>query len=114
MLSFLTDYLNPKDIIIKYKFDTNAFDMLCNEIITQTNKSFIEPGEMIGIVTAQSLGEPLTQMTLNTFHRAGSGVKGMGGIPRLTEIMNMTKIPKEPFMYLYLLPEYRNNLDIAQ
>lgn len=51
-------------------------------------KSLIDPGEAVGIVAAQSVGEPSTQMTLNTFHLAGHSAKNVTlGIPRLREIV---------------------------
>ncbi|GJN38816.1 hypothetical protein PR202_gb27892 [Eleusine coracana subsp. coracana] len=60
--------------------------------------SLVDPGEAVGVVAAQSIGEPSTQMTLNTFHLAGSG--GMNvtlGIPRLKEIL-MTGSASTPVM----------------
>ena len=51
------------------------------------------PGESIGTVAAQSIGEPTTQMTLNTFHFAGVSAKNVTlGVPRLTEIINISKV----------------------
>lgn len=51
-------------------------------------KSLVEPGEAVGIVAGQSVGEPSTQMTLNTFHLAGHSAKNVTlGIPRLREIL---------------------------
>lgn len=51
-------------------------------------KSIAHPGENVGTVAAQSVGEPSTQMTLNTFHLAGHGGANMTlGIPRLKEIL---------------------------
>ena len=51
-------------------------------------KSLAEPGEAVGLLAAQSVGEPSTQMTLNTFHFAGFGAKNVTlGIPRLREII---------------------------
>ena len=48
------------------------------------------PGEVVGTVAAQSIGEPTTQMTLNTFHFAGVSAKNVTlGVPRLTEIINI-------------------------
>ncbi|KAJ2542894.1 hypothetical protein GGF49_002527, partial [Coemansia sp. RSA 1853] len=50
--------------------------------------SLIEPGESVGLIAAQGIGEPSTQMTLNTFHLAGFGAKNVTlGIPRLREIV---------------------------
>ena len=51
-------------------------------------KSVVDPGENVGTIAAQSIGEPSTQMTLNTFHLAGHGGANMTlGIPRINEIL---------------------------
>ena len=64
------------------------------------------PGEMIGTVAAQSIGEPTTQMTLNTFHFAGVSAKNVTlGVPRLTEIINIAKNIKTPSLSVYLTGE---------
>ena len=70
-------------------------------------KSTMEPGEAVGVVAGQSIGEPSTQMTLNTFHLAGHAAKNVTlGIPRLREIvMTASKAIKTPTMSLHLIPE---------
>ena len=67
--------------------------------------SLVEPGEAVGLLAAQSIGEPSTQMTLNTFHFAGFGAKNVTlGIPRLREIiMTASSNIKTPMMRLPLL-----------
>ena len=67
-------------------------------------KSVIDPGEAVGIVAAQSVGEPSTQMTLNTFHLAGHSSKNVTlGIPRLREIvMTASANISTPQMSVYL------------
>jgi DNA-directed RNA polymerase I subunit RPA1 len=68
-------------------------------------RALVQPGEPVGVVAAQSIGEPSTQMTLNTFHLAGSGGANVTlGIPRLREIV-MTASPaiKTPLMTLPIL-----------
>jgi len=72
----------------------------------------IAPGEAIGIVTAQSFGEPSTQMALNVFHF--SGVQEMQitlGLPRLIEIFDARKNPSTPLMEIYLESEANNEKD---
>jgi DNA-directed RNA polymerase I subunit RPA1 len=66
-------------------------------------KSLIEPGEAVGVVAGQSIGEPSTQMTLNTFHLAGHSSKNVTlGIPRLREIvMTASANISTPSMTLY-------------
>jgi len=68
-------------------------------------KSIVQPGEVVGVIAAQAIGEPATQMTLNTFHLAGYGGTNVTlGIPRLREILIIaTKTPMTPMMKLPLV-----------
>ncbi len=69
--------------------------------------SRVEPGEASGIVAAQSIGEPGTQMTLRTFHFAGVRERDVTlGLPRLMELVDARKIPATPSMDIYLVKEY--------
>ena len=70
-------------------------------------RSLVDPGEAVGVVAAQSVGEPSTQMTLNTFHLAGHSAKNVTlGIPRLREIvMTASQNISTPMMTLKLIPE---------
>ena len=70
-------------------------------------KSVIEPGDAVGVIAGQSIGEPSTQMTLNTFHLAGHSTKNVTlGIPRLREIvMTASRSISTPQMTLHLIPE---------
>ena len=71
--------------------------------IKRINRSIIEPGEAIGALTAQSIGEPATQMTLKTFHFAGiSSMSITQGVPRVNEIINNTKNIATPIITIYL------------
>eukprot|EP00548_Thalassiothrix_antarctica_P002369 CAMPEP_0194143518 /NCGR_PEP_ID=MMETSP0152-20130528/12684_1 /TAXON_ID=1049557 /ORGANISM="Thalassiothrix antarctica, Strain L6-D1" /LENGTH=1793 /DNA_ID=CAMNT_0038842973 /DNA_START=122 /DNA_END=5503 /DNA_ORIENTATION=+ len=68
-------------------------------IATKYGAALCHPGEAVGSIAAQSIGEPSTQMTLNTFHLAGSGANVTLGIPRLREIiMTASKVLKTPAM----------------
>ncbi len=64
--------------------------------------SLITPNEAIGVITAQSVGEPSTQMTLNTFHFAGVATESVEGLPRLIEILDAKKNLSLPQMRIYL------------
>jgi DNA-directed RNA polymerase II subunit RPB1 len=71
---------------------------------------------MVGPLAAQSIGEPSTQLTLNTFHMAGVGGKAVVttmGVPRIEEILSVTKKIKTPSMTIYLKPEYAQNEKIV-
>ncbi len=73
----------------------------------------LEPGEAIGVITAQSFGEPSTQMVLRTFHFAGvSEMQVTQGLPRLIEIFDARKKPSSPRMEIYLKKEYNNEKDV--
>lgn len=67
------------------------------------NKFRITPGEMCGIIASQAIGEASTQLCLNTFHSSGISTKNVNlGIPRLNELLNVSKNIKSPSMTCYL------------
>lgn len=73
------------------------------------------PGEMVGALAAQSLGEPATQMTLNTFHYAGVSAKNVTlGVPRLKELINISKRPKTPSLTVFLLGQAARDAERAK
>jgi len=76
----------------------------------------VSPGEAVGLLAAQSIGEPSTQMTLNTFHLAGRGDLNVTlGIPRLREIlMTASKLISTPSMTLPLLVPTEENAKILK
>lgn len=75
----------------------------------------ISPGEAIGVITAESFGEPGTQMTLNTFHFAGvAEVNVTLGLPRLIEILDARQDLKTPAMEICLNKEYSKNVDTVR
>ncbi|MGC8994249.1 MAG: DNA-directed RNA polymerase subunit A'' [Pyrobaculum sp.] len=77
--------------------------------------SLVDPGEAIGIVTAQSIGEPGTQMILRSFHYAGLREFSMArGLPRLIEVVDARRTPSTPLMYIYLKPPYNKSREAAE
>lgn len=87
----------------EFRLTTEAFEWLVGEIETRFQQAQVAPGEMVGALAAQSLGEPATQMTLNTFHYAGVSAKNVTlGVPRLKEIINISKKPKTPSLTVFL------------
>ena len=82
---------------------------------TELAKSRIDPFEAAGIVTAQSLGEPGTQMTMRTFHYAGvATVNVTQGLPRIIEIVDARKVPNTPTMKIYLQEGIKATAEDAQ
>jgi DNA-directed RNA polymerase II subunit RPB1 len=99
--------------IISHDYSSVNLKIIHNYISQQYRKSFITPGDMVGTLTAQSLGEPVTQLTLNTFHSAGISAKNVTlGVPRFKELINVAKNIKSPSMKLYTLNDL-NNHDLA-
>ena len=97
-------HLNPKILITEFKIQQYEYEIIYDNIVSLFDKAKISPGEMVGIVAAQSIGEPATQMTLNTFHFAGVSAKSnvTRGIPRLTELLHISKNMKSPSAKIFL------------
>jgi hypothetical protein len=102
-------------VLREYKLTGQSFNWLVEEIESRFHRALAQPGEMVGTVAAQSLGEPTTQMTLNTFHNAGVAAKNVTlGVPRLTEIINIAKNIKTPSLTIYLQKEAGQDQDLAK
>ena len=85
-----------------------------NDAYTALDKASIDPFEAAGIITAQSIGEPGTQMTMRTFHYAGvATVNVTQGLPRIIEIVDARKVPSTPTMIIRLMPD-KNSPEEAQ
>jgi DNA-directed RNA polymerase II subunit RPB1 len=100
-------YLSPRDLLIQKRFHRKGIILLLEHILLCYKQSIVHPGEMVGIISGQSIGEPSTQLTLNTFHNAGVSSKSnvTRGIPRIEEILRLTKNPKNPSMTVFLKPQ---------
>lgn len=89
-------------------------EAVCKKGLLLYNKAKVEPGQAVGIVTAQSIGEPGTQMTLRTFHFAGIRERNVTlGLPRLIELVDARKKPVTPTMDIYLDEENRTSREGA-
>ena len=96
------------------KLKTKLKDII-SKTLTEYEKNFIDPAEACGIIAAQSIGEPGTQMTMRTFHYAGvAEINVTLGLPRLIEIVDARSIPSTPMMNIYLRDEYRLSADLAK
>jgi DNA-directed RNA polymerase II subunit RPB1 len=97
-------YLTPKDLLINKRFHRAALVMLLETVVLKYKQAIVHPGEMVGVIAGQSLGEPTTQLTLNTFHLSGVASKSnvTRGVPRIEEILRLTKNPKNPSLTVYL------------
>ena len=114
--ALLRFYLSPTKLIVQDRFTESAFDTLCEALVTKNWQAWAQPGEHVGIIAAQSIGEPSTQMTLNTFHLAGVASKSnvTRGVPRLKELLKVTQNPKAVSLTIPLKPEFRNSKEKAR
>jgi DNA-directed RNA polymerase subunit A" len=105
----LKNYLTGKDI------SAEKFDSVLARVLTEYQNTRIEACEAVGVIAAQSIGEPGTQMTMRTFHYAGvAEINVTLGLPRLIEIMDARKEPSTPTMTIYLKTEYSGDRDLAR
>lgn len=94
---------------------SEQFERIVEMISNEYQKSRIEPCEAVGVVAAQSIGEPGTQMTMRTFHYAGvAEINVTLGLPRLIEIMDARREPSTPTMAVYLLDDWAFDRDRAR
>ncbi len=119
-LKTVEDQLTPilmdqlKQSLAKADLTKEGVDKATALTAEQYKKALMEPGEAVGIVAAQSIGEPGTQMTLRTFHYAGVKEQNVTlGLPRLIEIVDARRIPSTPIMTIYLTEEYRKSKELA-
>ncbi|KAI0344206.1 beta and beta-prime subunits of DNA dependent RNA-polymerase [Trametopsis cervina] len=102
-------------VLERYHLNREAFEWVLGEVESKFNQSVAHPGEMCGTLAAQSIGEPATQMTLNTFHYAGVSSKNVTlGVPRLKEIINVATNIKTPSLSVYLQPEFAKDAKLAK
>nr|MDO8119261.1 DNA-directed RNA polymerase subunit A'' [Candidatus Sigynarchaeota archaeon] len=100
---------------LKEKLSEEQVDYLVLNLLKSYEYSKIVPSEAVGVIAAQSIGEPGTQMTLRTFHYAGVREFSVTqGLPRLMELVDARRNPKTPIMYVYLEPEYSKTEEDAR
>lgn len=88
---------------------------ILDRTVDEYKKSRVEPGEAVGLVSAESIGEPGTQMTLNTFHFAGVAEMNVTtGLPRIIEILDGRKDISTPMMEIFLKKPYSAGTDIKK
>ncbi|HET6581185.1 MAG TPA: DNA-directed RNA polymerase subunit A'' [Methanoregula sp.] len=105
----LHKFLDDKEIT------DSQFRLILERVLKEYLSTRIEACEAVGVIAAQSIGEPGTQMTMRTFHYAGvAEINVTLGLPRLIEIMDARKEPSTPTMTVYLEDEYCNDRDRAR
>ncbi len=109
-------YLSPKELLVVKRFNRKTLIALLEMITSIYKNAIVAPGEMVGLIAAQSIGEPTTQMTLNTFHFAGVASKSnvTRGVPRIEEILSLSENPKNPSVNIYLPKDQEGSRESAQ
>jgi DNA-directed RNA polymerase subunit A" len=101
-----------ENVAAELKLSEEKKRKLIEEVERVYLNSRFEPGEAIGILTAQSISEPATQLTMRTYHLAGAaGIKVTFGLPRLVEIFDAKRNIETPMMTIYLKKEYNTKED---
>ena len=108
-------HLTPKNLLITKRFHRKALILLLETIELKYKQAIVHPGEMVGVIAGQSIGEPTTQLTLNTFHLSGVASKSnvTRGVPRIEEILRLTKNPKNPSATIFLKEQDQHDKDTA-
>jgi len=110
MSSIVMFMMCPKEMIFRHRFNKTALNFITQFIRSKYQQTRVSPGEMVGPLAAQSIGEVSTQLTLNTFHTAGkASAVTTGGVSRLKELMANSKKIKTPSISVYLDDEYRKD-----
>lgn len=101
-----------EEVVKEKRLNKEQREKLVREVKRYYINSRVEPGEVVGIIAAQSISEPATQMTMRTYHFAGSaGVKVTYGLPRLIEIFDAKRELETPVMTIFLKREFNNKDD---
>ncbi len=94
---------NLEKALFENRLSKDGVEKVMKKVLDLIDRALAEPGEAVGVVTAQSIGEPGTQMTLRTFHFAGVKERNVTlGLPRLIELVDARKKPVTPTMDIYL------------
>lgn len=93
----------------------DQLDEIIDHVKQSYEDSLVQPGEAVGTVAAQSIGEPGTQMTLRTFHHAGVAELDVTlGLPRLIEIVDARRSPDNPLMEIHLKKKHAKDREKAR
>ena len=104
-----------RDRLVDRRLTSAQLNRIIKEVEIAYDYSLVEPGEAVGAVAAQSIGEPGTQMTLKTFHFAGVAEFNVTlGLPRLIEIVDARRNPSTPTMNVFLEEKHRTDEKFAR
>jgi DNA-directed RNA polymerase II subunit RPB1 len=102
--SLVLNRMNSKKLLFDYNINSKTLDLLLNNIKLKFNNALLSPGESIGIIAAQSIGEPTTQLTLDTFHTVGMTDKKpvVNAVQRIKEVIGLLRDPPSSSNTIYI------------
>jgi len=110
ILEDIQDYMDKKGNVNQAKLKK-----ILDNTLEEYKNAKVQSGESVGLISAESIGEPGTQMTLNTFHFAGVAEMNVTlGLPRIIEILDGRKNLQTPAMEIYLKAPYSKGKDIKE
>lgn len=110
-----TIYKEAAEKVEEHGISKSDFPLMMDLINDRFDNRRVDPKESVGILSAQSIGEPGTQMTMKTFHYAGvAEVNVTQGLPRMIEVVDARKVPSTPMMEVHLKDEYKKDRDKAK
>ena len=111
----MTTLATLKKDVMEVGVTKKELEEIIERVMADYNYACVEPCEAVGVVSAQSIGEPGTQMTMRTFHYAGvAEINVTLGLPRLIEIVDARKTPSTPMMTVALDEGYATDRDLAR
>jgi DNA-directed RNA polymerase II subunit RPB1 len=114
-LAYLRSVLSLKAIAVQYKLTRAGLAWLADDMVRGYRRSLTCGGEMVGTLGAASIGEPCTQMTLNTFHTAGVAEKTVTlGVPRLKELIDTSRDIRTPSLSVFFTHGYQHSERMAR
>jgi DNA-directed RNA polymerase II subunit RPB1 len=110
-------YLSPTQVLLRHRFERTTFETILKDIRRRFIDSIADASEMVGVVAAQSISEPTTQLTLNSFHLSGwaAASSAVRGVPRLKELIDCTpsKNLKTPEMSIFFHENISSNKELC-
>ncbi|HYA57828.1 MAG TPA: DNA-directed RNA polymerase subunit A'', partial [Thermoplasmata archaeon] len=104
-----------KDKLHNLKLSPGDATKIVREVARRFHRAEVDPHESVGIVAAQSIGEPGTQMTLRTFHYAGVAEMNVTlGLPRLIELVDARRVPSTPMMTVHVEKKLQKDREAVQ
>jgi DNA-directed RNA polymerase II subunit RPB1 len=108
-------HLRTNSIMENHSFTSDTFGKFIDRLSKAYLKTAVDAGESVGVLAAESVGHPCTQLTLNTFHFAGIAEKNVTlGVPRIKELIDARKKIKGPCTYVHLKSSVAGNKNLVK